>query len=172
MTNQLVRDNEVVHTSKVDVFEFDQQGAFLVQQEPYEVKPGDAFRTSCYYRDGAEFGVSSQEEMCIAYVMYYPAKATSGMPWFCPYGFQIPLCSQDLQRFDLEDVQGLDRVFGSSNGQCGANAAPSPGPTLAPTTSRAGSGGANETSSSGRTGINMVVFAAIASVSFLLIGGI
>lgn len=64
MVNELVRDEEVVHTSAVEVFDFDQQGSYRVPMQPYEVKPGDTFRTSCYYRDGNQFGTSSQEEMC------------------------------------------------------------------------------------------------------------
>jgi hypothetical protein len=118
MTNDVIRNNDVVHTSRVDVFEFDQQGAFLVQQEPFEVKPGDAFRTSCYYRDGAEFGLSSQEEMCIAYVMYYPAQSAGGYPWMCPYGIGFPVCDQQLGQSDLPDVQALDRVFGTPSETC------------------------------------------------------
>jgi hypothetical protein len=64
MVNELIRDGEVVHTSAVEVFDFDQQGSYRVQMNPYEVKPGDTFRTSCYYRDGKEFGYGSDQEMC------------------------------------------------------------------------------------------------------------
>jgi len=168
MTNQVIRNNDIVHSSRVDVFEFDQQGTFLVQQEPYEVKPGDTFRTSCYYRDGAEFGLSSQQEMCIAFVMYYPAKTSGGFPWMCPYGFPVPACSQELDRFDLDDEQGLDRVFGSSNGKCEAtDVDPTMKPTLAPT--RAGDG---ETSSGGRAVIKFIFLATILSASFLLLAGV
>lgn len=172
MTNQLIRNNHIVHTSKVDVFEFNQQGAFLVQQEPYEVKPGDTFRTSCYYRDGAKFGLSSQEEMCIAFVMYYPAQSAGGYPWICPHGFQIPICSQELDRFDLEDEQGLDRVFGSSNGSCGGtDMEPSMEPTtLAPTLLFDTTVGAP--SSGATTGIKAVFFFnAIVSALFLMVAG-
>jgi hypothetical protein len=64
MVNELIRDSEVIHTSAVEVFDFDQQGSYRVPMTPYEVKPGDTFRTSCYYRDGTEFGHGSREEMC------------------------------------------------------------------------------------------------------------
>jgi hypothetical protein len=67
MVNELIRDGEVVHTSAVDVFDFDQQGSYLVPMQPYEVKPGDSFRTRCYYRDGKQFGLGSEEEMCSTY---------------------------------------------------------------------------------------------------------
>lgn len=163
MTNDVIRGSEVVHSSKSDVFEFNQQGAFFVQQEPYEVKPGDAWKTSCYFRDGDKFGLSSQEEMCIAYVIYYPAKKAGGVPWMCPYNLGIPICSQELGQFDIQDVQGLDRVFGTSNGSCtvtGATETPTAGgPTLAPD------------SGSGRAGINAVFFATLISASFLCLAG-
>lgn len=168
MTNQVIRNNDVVHSSKVDVFEFDQQGAFHVQQEPYEVKPGDSFRTSCYYRDGAEFGLSSQEEMCIAFVMYYPAKAAGGLPWMCPYGLPVAPCSQELDRFDLDDEQYLDRVFGSSNGKCEAtDVDPTMKPTLAPTYARL-----DEPSSGGSAVIKSAFLVTILSASFLLLAGV
>ena len=64
MVNELIRDGEIVHTSAVEVFDFDQQGSYRVPMNPYEVNPGDTFRTSCYYRDGKEFGYGSDQEMC------------------------------------------------------------------------------------------------------------
>ena len=153
MTNEVIRDNDTVHTSTVDVFEFDQQGAFLVQQKPYEVQPGDSFRTSCYYRDGAKFGLSSQAEMCIAYIMYYPARDFEERPWMCPYGLEIPMCSQELDRFDLQDEQGLDRVFGSANGLCVVEV----------------EGSSNgETSSSGRVGASVISFISLLGSPLLL----
>mmetsp|Transcript_4381 Transcript_4381/g.10303 ORF Transcript_4381/g.10303 Transcript_4381/m.10303 type:complete len:599 (-) Transcript_4381:246-2042(-) len=171
MTNEVIRDNEIVHKSKVDVFEFDQQGAFLVQQETFEVKPGDEFRTSCYYRDGAEFGLSSKEEMCIAYVMYYPAKSALGFPWMCPYGLGVPICSQELGQFDVEDVQGLDRVFGTSNGKCTGtgDGGPTDIPTLSPNVN--GTVDDGETSSSVRAGVNTVFFTTLIGTSFLYLTG-
>jgi hypothetical protein len=64
MVNEVIRGGQVVHSGAVDVFEFSQQGSYRVPTEPFEVRPGDGFRTTCYYRDGTEFGSSSQEEMC------------------------------------------------------------------------------------------------------------
>jgi hypothetical protein len=66
MTNKVIRNFEVYHEALVDVFEFDQQGAHRVQQDSYQIKPGDSFKTSCYYRDGSKFGLGSDDEMCIA----------------------------------------------------------------------------------------------------------
>jgi hypothetical protein len=131
MTNEVLRSNQVVHESKIDVFEFDQQGSFRVQQEPFEVAPGDSFRTSCYYRDGDSFGLSSQEEMCIAYVLYYPAKSYNGGDWLCPYGLPVPVCSPELTYRDLQNDEELDRSFGSLGSVCPTASVSSP-PTLSP----------------------------------------
>lgn len=152
MTNVVIRSNEVVHASKVDVFDFEEQGGFFVPQDPFTVMPGDAFRTSCYYRDGGSFGLSSQEEMCIAYILYYPAISNFGFTWGCPYGLGTPICNQELESMDLDSETDLDRVFGSSGGVCPA-ASPSPSeqttdnpsagpkfdPTLSPTETSDGS---------------------------------
>mmetsp|Transcript_2003 Transcript_2003/g.4945 ORF Transcript_2003/g.4945 Transcript_2003/m.4945 type:complete len:542 (+) Transcript_2003:262-1887(+) len=77
MTNEVLRDGQVYHKASAEVFDFEQQGVHHVAQESYKVMPGDSFRTACYYKDGTTFGLASQEEMCIAYIMYYPAKALS-----------------------------------------------------------------------------------------------
>eukprot|EP00980_Cylindrotheca_fusiformis_P021251 scaffold8177_cov106-Cylindrotheca_fusiformis.AAC.3 len=126
MTNEVIRGGEVVHQSKVDVFEFSQQGTYRVPQEAFEVSSGDSFRTSCYYRDGTPFGLSSQEEMCIAYVMYYPVKYAFGVNWVCPYGIGIPECGQTVESFDLQDESGLNRSFGTAGSNCPA---PTPPPS-------------------------------------------
>lgn len=136
MTNEVIRNNGVVHSSKVDVFDFEEQGGFRVPQDPFTVSPGDAFRTSCYYRDGGAFGLSSQEEMCIAYVLYYPAISNFGFNWACPYGLNAPICNQELESIDLTGEADLNRVFGSSGGVCPAET-PAPSIPVAPTTSPA-----------------------------------
>mmetsp|Transcript_5138 Transcript_5138/g.7439 ORF Transcript_5138/g.7439 Transcript_5138/m.7439 type:complete len:645 (+) Transcript_5138:49-1983(+) len=117
MTNEVIRNNEVVHKAHVDVFEFNQQGAFKVPQDSYQVLPGDSFKTACHYRDGAKFGIGSDDEMCIAYVMYYPAKGFGGYPWLCPYGLDIPSpnCNQELSPSSLGSDAELGRIFGSSS---------------------------------------------------------
>ena len=140
MTNEVIRGGEVVHTSRVDVFEFDQQGTFHVPQSSYQIYPGDSFRTTCMYRDGTEFGLASDEEMCIAYVLYYPVKKLPyfGFPWQCGYGIDdyFPSCSEDLIESELKDDADLEREFGVA-GECAANtpssAPASKFPTHAPT---------------------------------------
>jgi Copper type II ascorbate-dependent monooxygenase, C-terminal domain len=124
MTNELIRDGEVANMGAVDVFEFDQQGSFRVQQEPYEIMSGDAFRTTCYYRDGTAFGLGSQEEMCVAFLLYYPAKkldfgAFGSFPWSCIYGIDsLPVCKEEMEFQTLGDEADLGRGFGTSPTQC------------------------------------------------------
>jgi len=121
MTHEVMRDGEVINKAAVDVYDFEQQGSFSVRQRPIEFMPGDSFRTTCYYRDGASFGLSSQEEMCIAFIMYYPAKSFWGYPWVCPYHTRDDMgsgCKQELNYGDLNSVEKLDRVFGNSLAEC------------------------------------------------------
>ena len=112
----------MVHTGAVDVFEFDQQGSFRVPQEPFEIQPGDGFRTTCYYRDGTTFGYSSQEEMCQAYLLYYPAKQISygvqKFPWICLYGTGTSICEEQVETTDLLTEMELGRVFGTATDEC------------------------------------------------------
>lgn len=132
MMNEVIRDGEVIHKGAADFFEFDQQGSFQVQQGPYQVEPGDSFRTTCYYRDGNKFGLSSQEEMCIAFLLYYPVKKISGIEWICGVGVGntgIDICEEAVSRKDSLKVKELGREFGNDNSQC-----PSSSPTISPAT--------------------------------------
>jgi hypothetical protein len=123
MTNELIRNGEVVNMGVVDVYEFEQQGSFKVQQDQYQILPGDSFRTTCYYRDGTKFGYSSSEEMCVAFLMYYPAKRIDvgifgSFPWSCVYGIDsLPVCKEELEFETLESVEDLGRRFGTPS-QC------------------------------------------------------
>jgi Copper type II ascorbate-dependent monooxygenase, C-terminal domain len=123
MTNELIRNGEVANLAVVEVFEFHQQGSFQVQQGQYKILPGDSFRTSCYYRDGTKFGFSSQEEMCVALLLYYPAKRINlgsfgSLPWSCMYGIDFyPTCKEELEFQTIESVESLGRRFGNPS-QC------------------------------------------------------
>ena len=93
-----------------------------MSQDSYRVLPGDSFRTTCYYKDGSKFGLSSQDEMCIAYMMYYPAKQSSlGKPWVCPHDPWKTFgtdCTTELDYTVLNGVDDLRRSFGDSSGEC------------------------------------------------------
>lgn len=63
MTNEQIRNGEVVRESSVEVWEFDQNGNVPIQQDVFQIFPGDSFRTNCYYRGTKDttFGLGSQE---------------------------------------------------------------------------------------------------------------
>ena len=115
MVNQIIRDGLVVHEAKVDYWDFMQSGALLVRQEPYKLRNGDSIRTTCYYDSNSSttFGIGSQDEMCIAFLTYYPAQNSLfescgvSLPFF-------PVCSVNYNNKMLQDEKSIGRVFGSS----------------------------------------------------------
>lgn len=114
MKNELVRNGEVVHTATVDFFDFDQSGNQLVQEPAYEVQHGDQYRTVCYYdnTNNGTFGYSSQEEMCIAFLIYYPKKSVLNgyIPWFCAMDAGFSPCEIEYSNRSLDE---LPRKFGT-----------------------------------------------------------
>jgi hypothetical protein len=118
MVNEVIRNDEVVHVGVAEVFEFEHQGGYVVQQEPFEIMPGDAFRTTCYYKDGTKFGMGSDDEMCIAFLLYYPVQKLEfgeySFPWGCFYGVPLPVCSQVRTNSTLSGDEELGRYFGGT----------------------------------------------------------
>jgi hypothetical protein len=124
----------------VEVFEFDAQGSLRVQQDTFQIEAGDGFRTTCYYRDGGQFGISSQQEMCIVFLLYYPAKTVGfgvqQYPWNCAYGIDLSICNEVLDEAKLASEDELGRLFGKSADVCTswwASGAAEPSPGLSPT---------------------------------------
>ena len=53
---------------------------------PYQIMPGDSFKTSCMYTNNNKdrvFGFGSADEMCIHLLMYYPRKHFGSAPFMC-----------------------------------------------------------------------------------------
>ena len=101
-------------------------GGFQPQQDAYQLKAGDKFRTTCYYKDGSVFKEGSQDEMCIAFLLYYPAREFAGFPFMCPYPGRFP-CYVEYVATDLNGYDDLGRVFGTSgNGPLSNVALPQP----------------------------------------------
>lgn len=116
--NEQIRNGEVVHTGRVDYFDFTQQGNQPVQQGTFEIQPGDAFQTTCHFnsQNTTEFGASSQAEMCISFLMYYPRivpKTTLG--WFCAPEFPVEDCASPYESKMVADVP---RDFGQELLKC------------------------------------------------------
>jgi hypothetical protein len=117
MVNEQIRDGQVIREGVVDFFNFDQNGNIPVQQEPFEVLPGDSFNTVCYYRgqNSETFGISSQDEMCIAFIYYYPRKTLyDAIPWVCGYDLGVPGCDVEWTARTLTSDADLQRTFGAS----------------------------------------------------------
>jgi hypothetical protein len=134
--NEQIRGGEVVRAGVVDFFDFHQQGNQPVQQEPFQILPGDGFNTVCYYRgqDGAEFGRSSQNEMCIAFVLYFPRQLLLGIfPLACVYDSGFGICESEWTERTLSSDADLMRAFGASaTNECRA-AAMGASPVSSPT---------------------------------------
>jgi Copper type II ascorbate-dependent monooxygenase, C-terminal domain len=120
-TSELIHNGTVVNKATVEYFDFAQQGAQLVQAEPFKILPGDAFRVRCTYRsppnNTTKFGLASSSEMCIASLLYYPRPILGQdgeyeLPWMCGYQYVEP-CSADYTARTLADEGELGRTFGN-----------------------------------------------------------
>lgn len=123
MKNDHIRAGQVIRSAQVQFYDFEQQGAYAVQQEPYEILPGDSFKTTCeYLSSDTVFGISSQEEMCMVFVAYYPRQTRSlfGLeaPYVCGYDLPIPDCASDWEQGPLEGESDLSRTFGTPSETC------------------------------------------------------
>jgi len=126
ITNEQIRDGNVVRSGSVDFWEFDQNGNLAVQEDIFIVKPGDSFKTTCYYDDvdgDRIFGLASSEEMCMAFLYYYPRQKfdigggiESG--WFCGYGNPLPDCQATFESRTLQSKDELNREFANQNTEC------------------------------------------------------
>jgi len=119
--NQQIRNGQVVRSGSIDFFNFDQQGNQAVVQAPFEVEPGDSFNTVCYYQsDGNKvFGLSSQEEMCIAFLYYFPRKLLfDEFPWACGLDMGLDSCEPEYTPRQLSAVADLERGFGTASTEC------------------------------------------------------
>lgn len=124
MINTQIRNGTVVHQGKVEFWDFQQQGDFLVVQEPFVVTPGDAFRTECNYNaaNGTVWGLGTQNEMCIAFLFYYPRQLAFGvLPYICGVGIGaiVPGCEAAHNMTpNFSDFSQLQRSFGTAPQTC------------------------------------------------------
>jgi dopamine beta-monooxygenase len=167
VTNEQIRDNVVVRTGAIDLWEFDQAGAAAPRQQPFMVNPGDGFKTSCYYRDNDQsvFGRSSQSEMCIAYLFYYPRVTLElfgeTYPWMCGQDIGFATCSTTYTETSLVDDSDLQRGFGVN--QCDATETETETPAVAPTPAPYGSSGSSIRDFASFVTIALMVFNSISS---------
>lgn len=135
ISNEQIRKGEVIRSGVGQYYEFEAQGGLMVAQKPFEVQPGDAFRTTCTFdaQPGEKWGLASSDEMCIAYLLYYPkqdipiADEETGLVVarfqpICGVGFDefLPGCGSEYAITpDFNSVDQIDRDFGTENGVCG-----------------------------------------------------
>ena len=117
IVNEQFRGGEKVREAFVDVWDSTAYTLPSIQQAPYEIIPGDHFRTTCYYDDKkgkTNFGVGANKEMCIAFLMYYPRRVLpNGSNWFCGPGERsVPACRSSHTTENLSLSAELGRVFG------------------------------------------------------------
>jgi dopamine beta-monooxygenase len=127
MTNAQIRNSQVVHQGKVEYWDFFQQGGFVVQQPPFELQPGDAFRTVCNYdiQRNETWGLGSNDEMCMAFMYYYPRHVVPSeygdLPFMCGLGLEdvLPNCVTTHEVTpDFAESRQLDRLFGTTSDVC------------------------------------------------------
>jgi hypothetical protein len=125
MYNKLVRDDKVERTAVINYYDFMMSGSTPVQQRPYTVYPGDAFETTCTYNSAPgsnlTYGLSSQSEMCVSFIWYYPRQSMGGIPWVCGYGMGASPCSAEFTTRELSSSADIYRTFGTANDQCQAS---------------------------------------------------
>eukprot|EP00980_Cylindrotheca_fusiformis_P006235 scaffold1334_cov123-Cylindrotheca_fusiformis.AAC.5 len=121
MYQEVIRDGKAIRRSNIDFFQYDQNGNQVVQQQPYQLFPGDGFKTVCYYepKNDTMFGLSTQEEMCASFVYYYPKMYLFNVyPWACfmgaSSGTAFTSCDAAPSIRALNDTQ-MERMFGTSS---------------------------------------------------------
>lgn len=124
IVNEQIREGEVVRQASLEYWEFHQNGNAAIQQDPYVIQPGDGFRTSCFFNgDGRVFGLASSEEMCMAFLYYYPRtkirveEMNVDMPWICGYDLGFPPCETTYETKILSSVEDFGRTFGSASNE-------------------------------------------------------
>jgi len=114
IVNQVVRHDSVVHESYIDYYDFDQTAGPSQANPPFQFNRGDEFRTICYYAANSDtkFGIGSTDEMCMAFVLYFPKQALD----FCGVGNYHDECRATYDGKDnLESSAEFGRVFGDSD---------------------------------------------------------
>jgi Copper type II ascorbate-dependent monooxygenase, C-terminal domain len=140
MKNLQKRNGEEIRSGEVQYWDFNQQGNLGVIQQPFIIEPGDSFQTICNYHatEGQVFGLGSSQEMCIAFLYYYPRKVVSmsfgDMPFTCSIGLgdSIPGCGVEWTSSELTGIDQIGRSFGIAPTSCPEEEVVDVKPTNAP----------------------------------------
>lgn len=153
VVNEVIRNGEVVNKGSAEVFDFRSNGLIPVQQQSFEVLPGDSFRTTCYYDVTANdtvFGIGTRQEMCQSLMYYYPVGKSTGS--YCAPDFRMPACNATYTTSEPNKTFG--RTFGTARDVC-------------PATLEA-EGETTSSTSAGRVGCGIVFAAGVAVVASML----
>ena len=90
MVNRVRRNGTIVHEGVIDYWDNRMSGLYPVPSSAFAIQAGDTLETECYYNTSkssssvslttdergskplVKFGTGSQDEMCIAFLYYYP----------------------------------------------------------------------------------------------------
>jgi len=75
MESTITRDSTVLRKDKTEYYNWEFQGA-LRQPSTYTLEPGDSLTTKCVYdtaKTGMKMGPASDDEMCMDFIMIWPA---------------------------------------------------------------------------------------------------
>ncbi|GJP76899.1 hypothetical protein CLOP_g7345 [Closterium sp. NIES-67] len=116
---EVIRDGSKVGSiSRLDYYDFASQQTMPIMPE-YEVFPGDELRTTCVWDSSARTtvtrgGPSSDDEMCINYLVYYPARKGNEMVMCFDYcaGKTNYVCGAGESRY-IPTNQTCNMDFGS-----------------------------------------------------------
>ena len=124
MRNVHIRNGQIIREGKVEFWDFDQQGDLAIVQPPYQMLPGDSFRTICNYNSTKPvlWGPASDDEMCMATLYYYPRKLVYDIvPITCglDIGEFLPGCEATYNVTpDFTTDDQLERTFGAVPASC------------------------------------------------------
>lgn len=110
MVNTLYsEDGNEVHSATGEFFDFDQSGILAVRQNPYSMKRGDYYKTTCYYEsyDNTKMGRSSRDEMCLTFLYYYPKQ--ENFLTCSPNQVFPPFCEATYEKTMLDASSKFDR---------------------------------------------------------------
>ena len=102
-------DGNEVHSATGEFFDFDQSGILAVRQNPYSMKRGDYYKTTCYYEsyDNTKIGRSSKDEMCMTFLYYYPKQ--ENFLTCSPNQVFPPFCEATYEKTMLDASSKFDR---------------------------------------------------------------
>mmetsp|Transcript_24488 Transcript_24488/g.37251 ORF Transcript_24488/g.37251 Transcript_24488/m.37251 type:complete len:636 (+) Transcript_24488:115-2022(+) len=165
LTNELIRDDTVINTATIDYWDFYQNGAAIVRQEPYVVQKGDAYRTTCYFHDekgDVRYGAGSSDEMCMTFLYYYPRQV--GWNNCSPANSFFASCRSEFSSVSLSSDSNFDRdVTDTTMTPAPVSAEPLIPGESSPTTS------ADESSAFSSTTSQMIVVVSMCLLSFAVL---